>query len=72
MISKLRNLFSKRPSVVELWQSVRDRKWYFHLRAGNGRTQSPSQGYSTKSNAIRAARALFEDKVINTIDDPNA
>lgn len=42
-------------SCVELWQG-RDGRWYFHKRNRNGRITEPSQGYSRKDSAKRAAK----------------
>lgn len=45
-----------RKPVVELFQSFRNGKWYFHKRSTNGKITLPSQGYTRKSSAKRAAR----------------
>ena len=39
---------------MEVFQG-KDGKVYFHVKAGNGQITSASQGYSSKSNAHRAA-----------------
>lgn len=70
MLAKVISIFSKRPAKVELWQSAKDLKYYFHTRAANGRILDPSQGYTTKSNASRAARK--RDLEVVEIEDPNA
>lgn len=61
-MSRLKNLFKKktstpRPMKVEVFQGLND-KWYYHVVGGNGEITADSQGYSTKSNAVRAARRL--------------
>ncbi len=38
-----------------------DDKFYFNRIAGNGETEHPSQGYSTKGNAIAAIGRCMED-----------
>lgn len=67
----LKELFGSRPSHIELWQSNKNEKWYFHLRSRNGRVRAPSQGYTTKSNAIRAVVRDFPQYDFIEIDDPN-
>lgn len=36
-----------------------DGQWYFALIATNGRTVHPSEGYPSKGNALRGARAAY-------------
>jgi uncharacterized protein YegP (UPF0339 family) len=38
----------------EIFQG-KDGKWYYHKKSAFGRTSQPSQGYSSKSGAKRAA-----------------
>lgn len=70
MLNKIKSIFSSRPAKVELWQSSKNSKFYFHTRASNGKVFDPSQGYTTKSNASRAARKR-ELEVVE-IEDPNS
>lgn len=49
-------LFKKRPSHIEVYKG-KDSRWYYRVVAGNGKITGSSQGYSTKSNAARAARS---------------
>lgn len=48
----------KRPKLpyIELWQSSGNDKWYFHKRNRNNTVTEPSQGYTTRSSARRAAK----------------
>lgn len=52
----LKKLFNRRPSHMEIYKS-KDNKWRYRVVAGNGKVTGSSQGYSTKSNAARAARS---------------
>ena len=46
--------------VLEVYQG-RGRGWYWRLKSGNGLTIADgAEGYSTASNAMRAARRLVE------------
>jgi len=46
---------ARRTAVIELWQADNDR-WYFHKRNANNTITEPSQGYSSKWSAKRAAK----------------
>jgi hypothetical protein len=52
-----------RKSVWEIWQG-KDGKWYYHARSPFGKVSEPSQGYSTKANAKRAAKNDEEDREV--------
>lgn len=65
LIETLKKPFKKRPSHIEVFCG-KDEKWYFRVVATNGKTAAASQGYSTKSNALRAARNLYPTLVIET------
>ena len=54
---------AKRRYWIEIFKGV-DGKFYFHRKAANGKINSPSQGYATKSNAKRAAKKLFPGIVV--------
>lgn len=53
--------------VIEIFTG-RDNKTYFNKRSSNGKIAAPSQGYSTKSNAKRAAKKLFPGVKIVILD----
>lgn len=38
-----------------------DDQWYFNRVAGNGQIEHPSEGYSTKGNAVRAIGTCMAD-----------
>lgn len=65
LIETLKKPFQKRPSHIEVFVG-KDEKWYFRVVAVNGKIAASSQGYSTKSNAIRAARNLHPTLVVET------
>lgn len=43
---------------IELFRSRKTRKYYFRVRAQNGRIVAQSEGYSRRSSAERTAIAL--------------
>jgi len=59
-MSLLKKVFRSRPAKIEVFKGANN-KWYFHVRATNGKITSASQGYSTKGNAQRAAKRQFPD-----------
>jgi hypothetical protein len=61
----------------QYWQSEKDNKWYFHLKASNGRIILGSQGYASKQNCIDGFTSVTNTVVEGynnrvEIDDPNA
>jgi uncharacterized protein YegP (UPF0339 family) len=58
---------AKRGYKIELFTG-KDGKSYFRKKSANGKTMSDSQGYSTKSNARRAAKHLFPGITIVDLD----
>ena len=42
----------------EYWKSPADRQWYWHLKADNGEKIAQSEGYTRKSNCLRAIRLV--------------
>jgi uncharacterized protein YegP (UPF0339 family) len=42
----------------ELAQSAEDDKWYFHLKAPNGKVIAASEGYNQKRNAKKGIAAV--------------
>lgn len=42
----------------EYWQSVKDKKWYFHLRAANNQVICSSQGYTTKKACLNGIESV--------------
>jgi len=49
-----------RQGKYEYWQAT-DGLWYFNRVAGNGEVEHPSEGYSTKGNAIQAIGRCMAD-----------
>lgn len=46
----------KKTHVFEIWQSLADAQWYWHIKAKRGgQTVSNGEAYSKKSNAVRFA-----------------
>lgn len=43
---------------IEYWQSRKDGKWYFHVKARNGKLLASSQGYKRKLGATKGIEAL--------------
>lgn len=41
--------------------------WYFHRRSRNGKVTAPSENYTRRYNAIKAARKLFPGDPIETV-----
>lgn len=41
-----------------MWQSVRNRQWYWHLRAGNHEIIAHGEGYTTKDGCINGIQAV--------------
>jgi hypothetical protein len=48
---------------IEIWQA--NEKWFWHVRASNGRVTSDAESFPSRSNAIRAAK-----RVVATITEP--
>lgn len=42
----------------EFWQSKKDEKWYFHLKAANGKIILQSEGYNTKKSCKEGITAI--------------
>ncbi len=51
---------SSKKGRYEVFQG-KDDKWYFNRIAGNGGVEHPSEGYSTRGNAIAAIGRCMED-----------
>ena len=69
-ITRLARLFtnikiSEAPRVArfEVFKSLNDKQFYFHLRGGNGEIVLQSEGYTTKQNAIKGAKAVVTASV---------
>jgi len=58
---------AKRGYTIELFTG-NDKLVYFHKKSSNGKIMVPSQGYSNKSNARRAAKKLFPGVKIVDLD----
>ena len=58
---------AKRGYTIEIFTG-RDHKAYFHKKSANGKITVPSQGYSNKSNARRAAKKFFPGVKIVDLD----
>lgn len=71
MISKIKAFFNPRARIVKLFAGT-DGKIYYHVIAGNGKITNPSQGYSSASNAKRAAKSSFPDlQIIGLNEEDN-
>lgn len=45
---------------IEVWQALHGgQRWYWHFRARNGKIVSDAEGFPTKANALRAAKAIM-------------
>lgn len=44
--------------------------WYFHRKNRNGKITSPSEGYTRRSSAIRAAKRLFPLDAVVFVEHP--
>jgi uncharacterized protein YegP (UPF0339 family) len=45
---------------IEIFKSKGSlKRWYFHVKAGNGKITNASEGYYSKWNAKRAAKRSF-------------
>jgi uncharacterized protein YegP (UPF0339 family) len=44
------------------WKSKKTGKWYFHFKNANGKITDPSQGYKTKSGALKAIERDKRDR----------
>lgn len=53
--------------VIELLKDESNGKWYWHIRAANGRITDRGQGHTFKWNAKRAARRSHPDLPVITI-----
>jgi uncharacterized protein YegP (UPF0339 family) len=42
----------------EFWQSERDKKWYFHLVAPNGRVIVQSHGYTSQDDCLSGIKSV--------------
>lgn len=69
-ITRLARLFtnikiSEAPRVArfEVFKSLNDKQYYFQLRAGNGEIVLQSEGYTTKANAVKGAKAVISAPV---------
>lgn len=50
---------TKRNGTIEVWKSKRDGKFYFHLRASNGKITLPAgQGYTRRIDLIKTLKAV--------------
>ena len=45
---------------IEIFRSKKNKKWYFHAKASNGRILASSQGYKLRYNAWVGARSLLD------------
>jgi len=61
---------SSKKGRYEIFQGEDD-KWYFNRIAGNHEVEHPSQGYSTRGNAIAAIGRCMEDTSHYAIVDRN-
>lgn len=48
--------------MISVFKGV-DRQWYWQLVSRNGKVTADNEGYPTKSNATRAAKALVRSVV---------
>ena len=58
----------KRKGRYEIFKGA-DGQWYFNRIAGNGQIEHPSEGYSTKGNAVRAIGTCMRDTSHYKIED---
>lgn len=49
-----------RSGKIVVFQSKKNKLWYFSVRASNGRKVAQSEGYTTKAKAIKTAENLFK------------
>ena len=42
----------------EYWQSTKNEKWYFHLKAANNQVICVSQGYTTKKACLNGIESV--------------
>ena len=57
----------------EYWQSSHDQKWYFHLKAANGRIIAQSQGYKEKGDcksAIDSVKNSAASASVESVESP--
>lgn len=56
-------------TLIEVFQSSDDLKWYYHAKAGNKEIVANSEGYDSEGNAKRAAGETFPGVTIVVIED---
>ena len=51
---------SKMPlkSKVQVFQSKRNKQWYFRIVGGNGKKVAQSEGYKTRASAIKTVKRI--------------
>lgn len=51
----------KRTVKLEIFQSERNREWYFHVRAANSKIVLSSEGYKKRASAVKSAHNILAD-----------
>lgn len=61
MATKTSKAPKKRRSMINIWKSKKDSKFYFHLRSSNGKIILPAgQGYSRRVDLVKTLNAVIE------------
>ena len=47
----------------EYWESMKNRQWYWHLKASNGRVVAQSEGYVTKRCCLNGIKAAWNASI---------
>lgn len=48
----------KKTYKFQVFKSILNKQWYFHLRASNGQIELTSEGYKSKRGAVHAIASI--------------
>ncbi len=51
---------TKAPLRFEYWKSVKDKQWYWRIRAGNSELIAQGEGYKRKAGVLKVFHLLFD------------
>lgn len=63
---------AKKPLRFEYWKSVKNKQWYWRIRAGNGEPISNGEGYKSMRGVLKVFDLLFNFEAAPVCVDLNA